>query len=258
MATHLSLVICGICLLGAAGTPLAAACSGGSGGAGYGYVPTAPPTPATAQSDPSYAPVSSAFPSILSTDAASGNHVLVALQEHRTPIGIWDQDLASRSKTMPFVLYEDGDAQQFASRWGIDGLPAVALCDRAGNLIALTSAPITAKNVHELIDNAADEEAGLTAELQTAYQRAERASTSQHMAAALKDLDAILHYQGLPVCVQAQTLRQHLITQGHQAVADAVASEDPVRSRNALGALIRAYQGTVVGDEARKALQQHD
>ena len=263
MAMRLTAMICGVCLLGgaAAGTPLAAACSGGSGGTGYSYtpsVPSTPSTPATPQSDPTYVPVSTAFPSIVSTDAPSQNHVLVVLQDHRTPIGIWDEDLASRSKTMPFVLYEDGDAQQFASRWGIDALPAVALCDRAGNLIALTAAPITAKHVHELIDDAAAEEADLSADLQSAYQRAERASTSQHMAAALATLDAILRYQALPVCAQAQTLRQRLLAQGHEAVAGAVASGDPGRSRTALGALIRAYQGTEVADEARQVLQQHD
>ena len=258
MAKRLTSVIHSICLLCvcAAGTQLAAACSGGSSGAGYGVSPTSPTTPTTPQTDPTYASSSTAFPDALPTDAASGNRVLVVLQQHRTPIGIWDEGLASQSKAMPFVLYEDSDAEQFASRWGIDSVPAVALCDQAGNLIALTSEPITAKNVHQLIDHAADEESDLVSELHAAYQRAERASASNHISAALAGCDAILHYKAFPICAQAATLQKSLLDKGHAAVTGAVASGDPSHSRSTLSELIRVYQGTVVADEARQALHQ--
>ncbi len=249
MANRLASLLHGMIVLAAAGSPLAAACSGGSGGTGYGFTGTTPPT------DPVFTPSSTAFPDTLpSTDAAKDHRVLVVLQHHRTPLGIWDANLASQSKAMPFVLFEDGAAEQFASRWEIDTIPAVALCDQAGNVLAFTSSPITAQHITQLVSNSSQEQTVLQDQLHATYQHALAAVISHHVTTALADLDLILHYKTFPVCDQATTLKTSILQQGHDAVASALTGTDPGHSRSTLTELIRTYHGTVVADEARKAL----
>jgi hypothetical protein len=252
MTYRIPALVLGTALLLAGGAPLSAACSGGSGGGGYGGYSTGG---STDNPDPTYSTASVFSPQAPSTDAKS-SRVLVVLQTHRAPLGIWDASLATLSKTMPFVKYEDSEAARFAEQWGIDSVPAVALCDREGNVIAATSAPVTANNIHHLLDQADQEQAELLSSLGALYQSAEKASSSHHVAKALENLALIQHYQGLPVCTQAATLQASLLQQGHEAIVQAEGAGDRTRIRSQLGDLVRTYRGTVVADEASKALHQ--
>jgi hypothetical protein len=245
---RLGLILIALC----AASVASAACSGGYGGGGYGggggtgYLP-APPV------DPTYTPSSTAF----SPDASGSTDrsVLVVLQRKSVPIGIWDDSLVSLSKVMPFVLYQDDEAAAFAQRWSIPGLPAVALCDRLGNVIAAIDTRVSAAGIHALVDHAVAEKAVLDKGLGALYQKAEAAVKAKRMSAAFQSLDVIAHYKGLAACAQADALRARLLTDGETAISIAVTHDRP-EARTELDAVLRVWRGTQVGDAARKALHE--
>lgn len=235
----------------------AGACGGG-GGSGYGTTTFTPPP------DPTYTPTSDAFPG-MSTDPGSTattqaleRSVLVVLERQHQPIGIWDDGLValSKTKTIAFVRETDGEAAAFAARWQIPRLPAVALCDGAGNVLGVTGSPLTAQGVRALLAQADPARSALRTGLSSLLAQAREADRQGHAAAALADVAQVLQFRGLAVCTQAQALQADLIARGHAAVAAAAALEDSSQARAALRALAARYRDSIVADEARAALHQ--
>jgi hypothetical protein len=192
---RLSPVLCGPLLLAFATMPAQAACGGG-GGVGSGGGPIYP----------SWTPSDQA--SAKAQQAGSG--IVYAIESDKRKVEMWDTALQTLSEKLPFVEQNGEYAKDFARRWNITTLPAVAVADDKGNVLWWSQASVSVAKVTAAIKDAPAEQKLLRQRLDALLAKARKQQAAGQLQQARNALASILHYQGYPAVAEAQRLANDL------------------------------------------------